>query len=240
MTHSRDGNAMNVYWCGKAESEVPPENDWLSVDELARLNRLRFPKRRCDWRLGRWTAKCGVASYLNLPPERQLLAGIEIVPASSGAPEVYIAGQPAAVTISLSHRDGRAACAVAPCGAQLGCDLEVIEPRSDAFTADYFTDEERRVIAHASPADRAWLVNLLWSAKESTLKAWHEGLRLDTRELRVRLEGSSARNGWNALKVFGPGGQVFHGWWQRTADILGTLVANPLPEPPIRSVGQHS
>ena len=51
------------------------------------------------------------------------------------------------VTISLSHRSGAAICAVAPAGVDLGCDLEVIEPRSEAFVADYFTVDEQALVA---------------------------------------------------------------------------------------------
>jgi 4'-phosphopantetheinyl transferase len=224
---------MNVYWSSQTESDLPPDNNWLSPDELARLNTLRFPKRRADWRLGRWTAKRAAACYLNLPLGHHVLATIEIVPASSGAPEVRIDGKPAAVTISISHRDGTAACAVAQSGVQLGCDLEKIEPRSDTFVADYFTDDEQKLIASA--ADRPQMATLLWSAKESTLKALREGLRLDTRKVEVALYPSSARNGWSALRVSCPDGQIFHGWWQRSGDILRTLVAHPPPEPPIPS-----
>ena len=63
----------------------------------------------------------------------------------------------------------------------MGCDLEMIEPRSDAFVADYFTVEEQALVARASAADRSRLLALLWSAKESALKALRAGLRLDTR-----------------------------------------------------------
>ena len=223
---------MNVYWSEQTESDVPREDDWLSQAELARLDSLRFPKRRADWRLGRWTAKRGVASYLNLPTSQEVLAKIEIIRAHSGAPEVRIDDQPAAATISISHSDGTSACAVSEPGVQLGCDLEKIETRSDAFIADYFTDEEQILITHA--ADRAHMATLLWSAKESTLKALREGLRIDTRKVEVTLEPSLARNGWSALRVSCPDGRIFHGWWQGS-DLLRTLVASPSPEPPTPS-----
>ena len=101
-----------VYWLEQTEADVPAENDWLSARESVRLSGLRFAKRRADWRLGRWTAKCAVASFLNLSTDAQGLAQIEIRPASSGAPEVFVANEPAAVAISISHSSGAAACAV--------------------------------------------------------------------------------------------------------------------------------
>jgi len=134
---------MDVYWLEQTDGDVPAANDWLSEREQTFLSHLRFAKRRSDWRLGRWTAKQAVARSLNMSVQREALAGIEIRSAASGAPEVFFANQPAPVTISLSHRDGAAICAVALSSAALGCDLEMIEPRSDAFVTDYFTPEEQ-------------------------------------------------------------------------------------------------
>jgi len=235
---------MHVYWLEQTEADmppvhVPPVNDWLSASEIVHLNGLRFAKRRADWRLGRWTSKRAVASFLNLPAHPQALANIEIRPAPSGAPEAFVANAPAPVAISLSHRDGTSLCAITSSGSDLGCDLEIIEPRSEAFVADYFAPEEQALVARSSPADRSRIVALLWSAKESALKALREGLRLDTRSVIVRLSDdwskndSSDPNRWNPLQVRYSVGQTFHGWWRNTTSIVRTLVANPFPDPPI-------
>src|SRR5271165_7635467 len=99
---------MKVYWLQQCASDVPSDNDWLSASENERLSGIRFPKRRADWRLGRWTAKNAVAACLNWPshPTATMLARVAIVPAESGAPQVFLAGEPAAISISISHRDG--------------------------------------------------------------------------------------------------------------------------------------
>jgi len=243
-----------VYWLQQTEADVPASNDWLSQNEAARLDSLRFEKRRRDWRLGRWTAKLAMTAYWNLPGDSQTLRDIEIRPAASGAPEVFLADQPPAVTISLSHRDGIAICAVAPSNVALGCDLEIIEPRSDAFTADYFTAEEKELVARARADDRPRLSTLLWSGKESALKALREGLRLDTRSVVVTLDGAEQRsaeveigraadsvltppphaaNHWLPFHVRCTTDQIFHGWWQTTENLVRTLVAAPPPGPPI-------
>jgi len=246
-------DVMDVYWLEQRQSDVPVGNDWLSTDELDRLNAMRVPKRRADWRLGRWTAKRALSIYLKVARDPQSLASIEIRPAASGVPEVFIAGGPAAASISLSHSNGAALCAIAPFGTALGCDLEFIEPRSDAFVADYFTTEEQALVAQAATADRWWLLALLWSAKESTLKALHEGLRMGTRSVTVSLiesgitptadmEQCSIQSDltfrqrqpiWHPFEVRYTNGQVFQGWWQRAGDLLRTLVAAPPPLPPI-------
>ena len=240
---------MNAYWLEQTEADVPAENDWLSANETVCLNGMRFPKRRADWRLGRWTAKRALSVSLDVPAHTMAFKKIEIRAAASGAPEVFFDNQPAAVTISLSHRAGIAACAIVMSGVKMGCDLEMVEPRSDAFVADYFTLEEQALIAHASAADRPRLLALLWSGKESALKALHEGLRLDTRSVIVITCATSfALSGWSQLRVRftggrstgelypgdrHPGDQVFHGWWQHADGMVRTVVAAPPPHSPI-------
>jgi len=222
-----------VYWLEQTLADVPAEDDWLDASESICLNGMRFAKRRADWRLGRWTAKCAVASFLRVPADSQALTKIAIRPASSGAPEVFFANEPA-VAVSISHRSGAAMCAVAPWGVDLGCDLEVIEPRSEAFVEDFFTQGEQALVAQVCAKERSRLLALLWSAKESALKALREGLRLDTRSVVVSLgEGTLDLNDWSPLQVRCADGRSFDGWWQQTHTIVRTLVANPPPDSPI-------
>jgi 4'-phosphopantetheinyl transferase len=244
---------MNSFWLQQTEADVPADNDWLCGAEKIRLNGMRFPKRRADWRLGRWTAKCACAAYMGRSAEGRLLSEIEIRPALSGAPEVLIAGRPAEVAISLSHRAATAMVAVSAPSVALGCDLEAVEPRSDAFIADYFTREEQLLLVRAPMADRLTLVALLWSAKESALKALHQGLRLDTRSVIVNLadnpriprdtpQNSSApglpawshaasncgQNGWQALQTRCINcDHTLHGWWKCAGSLVRTVVADP-------------
>jgi len=226
---------MHTYWLEQTEADLPENDEWLSAGELSHLRGLRFPKRRADWRLGRWTAKCAAATYLNLPTDARSLAAVEIRAAASGAPEAFLADEPAAVVISLSHSAGTAACALAAPGASLGCDLEIVEPRSDGFVADYFTPEEQASIVQTVAADRSLLVALLWSAKESALKALREGLRLDTRSVQVTCDRELEQRPrtWHPLRAQCAEGQVFHGWWQRNGNLVRTLIAAPAPAQPI-------
>jgi 4'-phosphopantetheinyl transferase len=246
---------MNVHWLEQSEADVPSQNDWLGANEAIRLSSMRFAKRRADWLLGRWTAKRALSAYLKLPFQPDVFWNLEVCAAESGAPEVFFGTESFPLTISLSHRAGRAVCAIAPSDAALGCDLEVAEAHSDGFIADYFSAEEQAVIAQSPATERPALVSLFWSAKESALKALHAGLRMDTRSVTVRLlntapcsgeqDGRSSedpscffrrylgRRGWQALHVSGSDGRVFHGWWQRSGDLLRTVVAAPPPAPPI-------
>src|SRR5690242_1248919 len=125
-----------VHWLEQTQSDVPLHDDWLAASEALRLSGMRFAKRSSDWRLGRWTAKRALSAYLELPADAESLARIEVRSAASGAPEVFYRERPAGVAISLSHRAGTAVCAVAAADSIIGCDLELIEPRSYAFIAD--------------------------------------------------------------------------------------------------------
>ncbi len=241
--------AVNLYWLEQTAADMPAENNWLSPAEVLQLGGLRFPKRRGDWRLGRWTAKRAVAAQMNLSADPSAPADVEIRPASDGAPEVFLAGQAAAITISLSHCAGTAICAVMPSLAAVGCDLELIEPRSSGFFNDYFTAEEQAMVLRMPQKDRPWLLTLLWSAKESALKALRVGLRADTRSVAVSLSdsaGERAKAGesaadpleidqsrWSRLQAVCDNGKVFRGWWRREESLIYTVVADPPTAEPI-------
>jgi len=235
---------MDISWLEQSAADVPAENQWLSTKEGICLSGMRFAKRRGDWRLGRWTAKHAVAASLNLSNDIRALADIEILSTPSGAPEVFLQDRPADVAISLSHRDSTALCTVAPAGTSVGCDLETIEPRTDAFVADYFTASEKALIARTPVELQPLIVAVVWSGKESALKAMHLGLRLDTRCVYVRLVDALPRpagkewqdlspdplasnpDGWRPLSVHCSSGLVYGGCWRFQDHLVRTTVSN--------------
>jgi phosphopantetheinyl transferase len=217
---------VTISWLEHTAAEVPQADWWLSRAEQEHLGGLRFDKRRSDWRLGRWTAKLAVSKSLAVPD----LDSIEIRPAQTGAPRVFVRGDPAPLSISISHRDGVAMCAVCAPGALLGCDIETVEPRSDSFAADYFTPAEQAAL---SGANRCTTLALYWSAKESALKALGIGLGIDMLRLHVHVDQGTA-GGWIPLTVRYAHLRTFHGWWQKANGLLRTIVAAPAPCPPGR------
>jgi 4'-phosphopantetheinyl transferase len=229
---------MQAYWLEQIESDVPTGNQWLSAGEMARLTSLCFEKRRTDWRLGRWTAKRALAACLNLPVDVHSLQDIEIRAAPSGSPEVFVFDQRASVPLSLSHRAGKALCVVGLSGTSLGCDLELVESRDHSFLTDFFSANEQRLIGRARSAERPMLLTLLWSAKESALKAFGVGLRLDTTSLDVspadpplqRPEDmyKHADIAWSPLSLRRIGGPILRGWWRCANNMVRTVVFNPL------------
>ena len=224
-----------IEWLEQRLADVPADDHWLAAAEVSELDRLRVPKRRSEWRLGRWTAKLAAATVTGVDLTPASFGRFEVRRLPSGAPQIFHRGLPVDFTISLTHRAGRAACAVSSSCAALGCDLEVAEPRSDAFVRDYFCDSEQSWLASAVGRGNLWVATLMWSAKESTLKALGIGLTMDTRELLVTVGDCHADPGgdsnWRPIWVESKE-QIFSGWWQHSQGLLRTVVASPAPSIP--------
>ena len=214
--------------------DVPESGDWLTPAESARLAGLRFPKRRTEVRLARWTAKLALAASLGLDDDAGTLAGIELRAAATGAPAAFLGNEPAPVAVSLTDRADWAVCVVAPVDLAVGCDLELVEPRSDAFVRDWLTPAEQDLVFGVAPGeDQQVLANLVWSAKESALKALQTGLRRDTRSVEVDVVERAGHERWARLRVRAEEGLTFPGWWRRYGDFVLTCAAGADCDPPV-------
>lgn len=201
-----------------ATTDVPAGDAWLSDRERALHERLAMPRRREDWRLGRWCGKAAAAAWLGAAPRR-----VEILPAADGAPEVWLAGRPAPVSLSLSHRAGRALAVVGPAARPLGCDIELIERRSGAFVRDWLDPAEQDLVAaERSEAGRQLVANLVWTGKEAAAKVLREGLRVDVRRAVVRLD-PRCDGDWRGLVIRWPTGDETTGWWRADGEWVMTV-----------------
>ncbi len=189
-----------IYWLLSAMDQAPldderasPSFSFLSEPERAVCAGLRFAKRRADWLLGRWTAKqllCSRADYAELP-----LAEITVDNEPGGAPYYRVDGERLPLCLSISHRGGRALCALSDTHT-VGVDLERIEAREPAFVGDFFTASENALVQAAPAADRDLWVTLIWSVKESALKVLRQGLRIDTRRIEITFDES-----WDEIQM---------------------------------------
>jgi 4'-phosphopantetheinyl transferase len=214
---------IEIFWLEQTAIDVPADDDWLAESEFKHLASLRFPKRRDDWRLGRWTAKRTVAAFLGLAPGADVLKGIEIRAAASGAPEVFMGERTASVSISLSHRSGTGLCVISPANLSPGCDLETVERRALNFLEDYFTAAEQELVARAGAGERDRLITLFWSAKESVLKSLRIGLRGATKEISVEPVRPQSRRLWGEFRASTVEGRTFTGWWREEGGLVRTL-----------------
>jgi 4'-phosphopantetheinyl transferase len=221
---------MAVGWLSRSHADVPVDDAWLGERERAALQGLKIAKRRADWRLGRFTAKAALSAWLGVPP-----GSVEVLAAADGAPEAWLGGAPAGVSLSLSHRAGRAVAAVAAAPTVVGCDLELVEPRSDAFVADWLAPAERAVLAGSAAGERDRLANLMWTAKEGAAKVRREGLRLDVRNAVTQLGHEEAGDGWRPLAVrWVDGAAATAGWWRAQDGFVVAIAAAPDAPPPRR------
>ncbi len=259
-----------VSWLMQRVSDVPDGDDWLSQSEREVLARFWVQKRRRDWRLGRWTAKralarAGVGGLVETDPTSWTRLSIRAT--DGGAPcaiadpsprplDAAIAGaraaaitampgessQPVDWAVSLSHSGEYGLCALAARPAVVGCDIETIGRRGEEFVVDWFTEPERELVRQATEgAERSRVVTLVWSAKESAVKALGVGLRIDTREVHVQLGDPAMQpmaaatphaRVWRPLEVHVQG-RAFGGWWQSNEDRVVTIVADPAPGLPV-------
>ena len=161
--------------------------------------------------------------------------------APDGAPAPFVDGRAAEVYLTMTDRADQAVCVVGPPGTRLGCDLELVEPRSDAFVSDYLTPAEQALVRSAATDDgRALLANLVWCGKESSLKVLRTGLRRDTRSVEVSLPAGAPVDGWQPLAVATAEGDVHHGWWQRFGSFVLTVAATEPFAPPLPLVDPPS
>ncbi|MGB5695763.1 MAG: 4'-phosphopantetheinyl transferase superfamily protein [Polyangiales bacterium] len=213
---------MTIDWLLLRASSLPEGEQWLGPEELKVLAGLRFPKRRSEWKLGRYVAKRALASLAGIDSVQR----VQIIAAEDGAPEAFIEGKKLDLSLSISHREGVAACAIGR-KARVGCDLEAVEPRSKRFVEDFFTARELAWVEQTPYPLHDRHVALTWSAKESALKLLRVGLRRDTRRVEVHIEDpESAEEGWHRLNVtVTPESRSFTGRWRQDGEVVLTVVS---------------
>lgn len=198
----------------------------LEREELAHFTSLQ---RRCDWLLGRWTAKRLLQQIVQEqcafePPADSII----ITTAADGAPTTSFRApcSGAHYSLSLSHSHGYALCAVVEGNdTPIGVDLEAIEPRDEHFTTAFFNEDEQRLLPQHM---RDLHITAIWSAKEATLKAVRIGLRADPRQVSCLLQPVAAppqdwipfQIRWRDKRPSESGFQELKGWWH----VLGDLV----------------
>ena len=230
----RAGNvSSSIFWIIQNLSDVPEEDAWLGEKERVTLSRFQVPKRRNDWRLGRWTAKQAARGFLGeLSPDRDEM---EIVAGEDGAPELFLpGGSPAPVSISISHSNGRGFCALHSERQAIGCDLEMIERKPLDFFEDYFTPAEIAFCGRQSVEFYPAACYLVWCIKEACLKILREGLRRDTRSVQVEAVFPAEEGvwrGWTGHCMITS--RNFQGWWKFDHRFVYALGSDRTNEKPV-------
>jgi 4'-phosphopantetheinyl transferase len=240
---SRKGDMSDtVYWTlvDSSHASLEAPEGFLSSSELQKFRTFRFAKRRQEWLLGRWAAKFLIKSlpaYQGYaPPE------IEILTSPDGAPYIQLPDKEADPNIlSISHCDRYALCAIASgTDIHIGIDMEKIEARSQTFIKDYFTPLEVGLVNSQPYESQAMISTLIWSTKESMLKALRVGLRWDTRQVEIReVSGKLEKSaGWNELQLtdLQQEKRGWFGWCQKYDGYVITVAGFPEDGPGIKSI----
>ncbi|GEM_PF-84422 len=174
------------------EMEKDPQrflNRILDEDEIRDYASKKTPKRAAEWITGRVGLKRSVQRLASTqsgarPSPKK---NIRIIADTRGKPYAELSMRPGETIgdLSLSHSNGSAIAAATAAATfeGLGLDMERIEPRSEAWVQDYFTEEE---IKSAGDGPQRWNVfTRIWSLKEAALKAMGTGLRFDLTDISV-------------------------------------------------------
>ena len=202
-----------IYWTAIRDEQTPtltpsiPFESYLSMEELQQLSSFRFPKRRSEWLLGRWSIKYllrhSLFDYKDMPEVQ-----VQVKNEPEGMPfmEAVSSRVRLPLQVSISHREHIAFCALtAARGVIVGADLEWVENRPPSFLEDYFTSAEYAAGLAYQGGVQDLYFTLLWSLKEAVLKAVGKGLRLDTRRVEISgledLPGALQDSAWRSAAV---------------------------------------
>ncbi len=228
-----------VTWLAVQLQDVPTDDaSWMDDLLTARLAKMRYTKRRSETTMARWAAKQAIARTLGRPFDPpSALASVVVRNAFDGAPEAIVDGHPIDGVIAMTDRADVAVCMVIEDRARIGCDLELVEPRSEAFVRDYFTPHEQGLVGTADDADL--MANLIWSAKESALKVLRTGLRRDTRTVEVHLGPVDPEAVWQPLDVLTVEDHRYPGWWMRHGEFVLTCTTEIATAEPDSLIEPH-
>jgi phosphopantetheinyl transferase len=193
-----------------------PTRDQLARRFLGEAERAQYheqgPRKQRAWLSGRIAAKDAVRHLLWQSGHGPLFP-VEIAIASdaNGVPAVT-APSTRGVHVSIAHKDD-VAVAMASHEADVGVDIERIEPRPESFSDLAFTADELRLAGGGLDRDEA--LTRLWVVKEAAAKAAKTGLSGDPRRFPVtdRAENRFLVAGrWVMVKRLG---DYVIGWTQR-------------------------
>lgn len=194
-----------LYWCittissllNGVEEMAVQQN--LTTAEQAVYRGFKTRKRQVEWLAGRIAVK---QLYIKLSHNRYNPLDLSVAREGTGAPYLIEGDIRTSGRISISHTAGCVVVLLTKSELRIGIDLEEVSSREPAFITDYFTPMEQNYIRGNQPLTMEFRANLLWSAKESVLKAISTGLGVDP--LRVEIDGVNVRqtmNGWTGLKA---------------------------------------
>lgn len=183
-------------WWANVDDVPPGSSTILDTRERWRAGRFHFERDRSRFVARRSFLKRVLAGYVGVAPD-----DIRLGTTMTGKPQLATRG---GVSFNASHSDGLAVVAVAA-GAAVGVDVEHVRPIADAtdLAERFFTRQECDEVRTAQ-GSRSWeLFLVLWTRKESLLKAMGTGLTVPLDGFDVSTRGNPDR-----VQPSGPHGRL--------------------------------
>lgn len=183
-------------WWANIDDAPPDSSAILDAEERSRTGRFHFERDRNRFVARRSFLKRVLASYVGVAP-----GDIRLGTTAAGKPQLVTPGD---VSFNVSHSDELAVVAVAS-GAAVGVDVEHMRPIADATElADrLFTRWERDEVRTAQGSRMSEVFLVLWTRKESVLKAMGTGLSVPLDGFDVSIRGNG-----NRVRPTGPHGRL--------------------------------
>jgi len=193
-------NESDVHiWCRSTssldEEVVKAADRYLSIEEQARRDRLRFEADRRDFTLAHDLLRRTLSKYSDLLPGDWRFSANEY-----GKPSIdSVDPRLKALSFNISYTRGCVACAIA-LNAPLGVDVERIEQsqRLQEVADQYFSEEEAAWLRQCSHELRNVRIIELWILKEAFLKAIGVGLYGSLHDISFHFDGHAP------IKIAGP------------------------------------
>ena len=154
----------------------------LSADEQARLARIRCPRTRDEFAVGRGILRTLLGAYLEQAP-----SSIRLTLGPIGKPELSERADPA-LHFNLSHSRGLALFAFTKC-CPVGVDVEHVRPMSNflGLAERYFSAREVEILRCLPDESQIEAFFHAWTRKEAFLKARGVGLSYGLERVEVTL-----------------------------------------------------
>jgi 4'-phosphopantetheinyl transferase len=201
-------NESDVHiWCRCTSSlddqAVKTSEQYLSIHEQARRNRLRLEADRRDFTFAHDLLRRTLSNFADLPPGDWRFSVNDYGKPSIDSNEPRLR----ALSFNLSHTRGCVACAIALNG-PLGVDVERIEQSQhlQGIADQYFSEEEAAWLSACSNELRSVRIIELWTLKEAYLKAIGVGLFGSPADISFRFDEHAQ------IEFMGPPANDPHEW----------------------------
>lgn len=211
-----------------APSQIAAARDILAPDEIARMERFRFPEHRHLFAVSHLLVRTALSHYSDLPPGAWRFRNSE-----NGKPRIDSAAGPVSQSFSLAHTEGLAVVGVAG-GSDIGVDCERAGRRVDAegLSRRFFSPEEAAALENLPPGRLEEQFPLFWTLKEAYIKALGLGLSHPLDSFTFRLTGEGPyRIDFSAIDPQDPGKWRFALIEPRRSYVIALCAASLHPTP---------